>query len=71
MEQEGSGFIQRRGSVLFLGSRRGRKRQEVGTELKEVKVGYVISHFRNYELIIHCFGVSGIEINRIPRNTKV
>jgi transposase InsO family protein len=28
--------------VLFLGSRRGRKRQEVGTELKEVKVGYEI-----------------------------
>jgi hypothetical protein len=28
--------------LLFLGSRRGRKRQEVGTELKEVKVGYVI-----------------------------
>jgi hypothetical protein len=42
VEQEGSGFIQRRGSMLFLGSRRGRKRQEVGTELKEVKVGYGI-----------------------------
>jgi hypothetical protein len=28
--------------LLFLGSRRGRKRQEVGTKLKEVKVGYVI-----------------------------
>jgi hypothetical protein len=28
--------------LLFLGSRCGRKRQEVGTELKEVKVGYVI-----------------------------
>jgi hypothetical protein len=55
VEQEGSWYIQRRGSVLFLGSRRGRKRQEVGTELKEVKVGYVIQHFRNYKLIIHCF----------------
>jgi hypothetical protein len=42
VEQEGSGFIQRRGSVLFLGSRGGRKRQEVGNDLKEVKVGYVI-----------------------------
>jgi hypothetical protein len=40
VEQEGSVFIQCRGSVLFLGSRCGRKRQEVGTELKEVKVGY-------------------------------
>jgi hypothetical protein len=29
-------------ALLFLGSRRGRKRQEVGTELKEVKVGYVV-----------------------------